>query len=87
MPNVNLTVMGKINWDQFKEYKHSRENPKKLDNFEMLLEFIRSFYNKQSAFDMFDILAEDDLARMMMEKRDISEPEDLEEYLFKVLRS
>ena len=79
--------MGQISWDQFKEYKQSRENPKKLDNFEMLLEFIRSFYNKQSAYDIFDILAEDELSRMMMQKRNISEPEDLEDYLFKVLRS
>ncbi|MEA3372988.1 MAG: hypothetical protein U9Q62_04780 [Campylobacterota bacterium] len=79
--------MGQINWDQFKEYKQSRENPEKLDNFQMLLEFIRSFYNKQSTFEIFDTLVEDELSRMMMEKRNISEPEHLEEYLFKVLRS
>ena len=76
-----------INWDQFKEYKAGRENPEGHDNFMLLLEFMRSFYNMHSAFDIFDTLSNDELAKMMMEKRDISEPEQLEDYLFKILKS
>lgn len=76
-----------INWDQFKEYKSTRENPQGHDNFMLLLEFIRSFYNIHSVFDIFDILNNDELAKMMLDKRSISEPEQLEAYLFKILRS
>ncbi|MDX1295564.1 MAG: hypothetical protein R3302_04820 [Sulfurimonadaceae bacterium] len=76
-----------INWDQYKEYKSMRENPHGYDNFMMLLEFMRSFYNMHSVYDIYDTLYNDELARMMLEKRDISEPEQLEDYLFKILRS
>jgi hypothetical protein len=79
--------MAQIDWDQCKEFKQAHPNPQNLDNFQMLLEFVRSFYNRNSAFDIFDILAQDELACMMMEKRSISEPEDLESYLFKILRT
>lgn len=78
--------MGPINWNEFKEYKQTRENPRKLDNFQLLLEFIRSYYNKNSAFGIFDMLVADELSRMMLKKRGIAEPEDLEAHLFKVFR-
>lgn len=78
--------MGPINWNEFKEYKQTRENPKELDNFQLLLEFIRSYYNKNSAFEIFDMLVADELSVMMLKKRDITEPEDLEVHLFKVFR-
>jgi hypothetical protein len=77
--------MSKINWDEYKKYKHQTPNTQELDNFEVLLEFLRSFYNKHSPFEVFDILAEDELGKMMLEKRDISKPEHLEDYLFKKL--
>lgn len=83
----NLTVMGPINWNEFKEYKQTRENPKKLDNFQLLLEFVRSYYNINNAFEIFDMLAADELSRMMLKKRGIDEPEDLEAHLFKLFRS
>jgi hypothetical protein len=76
-----------INWDQYKEYKTTRENPQGYDNFMLLLEFIRSFYNMHSVYDIFDILSNDELATMMLEKRSISEAEQLEAYLFKILKS
>lgn len=75
--------MGQINWDQFKEYKQSRELPKDMDNFQVLLDFVHSFYNKRSPFEVFDFLVDDELARMMMEKRHIREAEDLEAYVYK----
>jgi len=77
--------MSKINWDEYKKYKHQTPNVEKLDNFEVLLEFLRSFYNKHSPFEVFDILDEDELGKMMLDKRDISKPEDLEDYLYKKL--
>jgi len=75
--------MAKIDWDEFKEYK--QELPKGMDNFKALLEFLRSFYNKISPFEVFDILNEDELGSMMLKKRSIKKPEHLEKYLYKKL--
>ncbi len=77
--------MAKINWDEYKQYKSQRENIDNLDNFEIMLEFLRSFYNKTTSFEVFDILDADSLGKMMLEKRDISKPEQLEEYLYRKL--
>lgn len=73
--------MVKINWDEFKEYKkHSHRE----DNFEILLEFMKSYYNMSSPFDVYDSLSVDGIGQMMLEKRDISDAEGLETYLFKL---
>ena len=77
--------MSKINWEEYKKFKHERENLDELDNFEFLLEFLRSFYNKTSSFEVFDILNEDELGKMMLTKREMTRPEDLEKYLYKRL--
>lgn len=78
-------MMSKINWNEYKKYKHENKNLKELDNFGVLLEFLRSFYNKSSSFEVFDILSDDELGKMMLDKRDISKPEHLEDYLYKRL--
>jgi len=77
--------VAKINWDEYKQYKYQREDIENLDNFEVLLEFLRSFYNKNSSFEVFDILSTDSLGKMMLDKREISKPEDLDDYLFRKL--
>jgi len=77
--------MSKINWDEYKKYKHEHPNLKDLDNFEVLLEFLRSFYNKTSSFEVFDILNDDEIGKMMLEKRNLNEPEHLEDILNKRL--
>ncbi len=76
--------MIRINWDEFKEFKKYRHNTG--DNFEALLEFIKSYYNIISPMEMYEILNADELAKMMLDKRDISEAEDLENYLFKIIQ-
>ncbi|MEN4052873.1 MULTISPECIES: hypothetical protein [Sulfurimonas] len=73
--------MIKINWDEYKEHK---KYSVRKDNFEILLEFMKSFYNMNSPIDMFDIFVEDDIASMMLEKRNIKDAEDLENFLFKL---
>jgi len=70
----------KINWDEFKEYKQTRH--KKTDNFITLLDFIKSYYHMKSPIDIYDILRYDELAQMMLEKRDIIDAQGLEKYLF-----
>ena len=73
--------MIKINWDDYKEHKqYSMRN----DNFEILLEFMKSYYNISNPTDIYNILAADDIASMMLEKRKIKDAEDLENYLFKL---
>jgi len=70
----------KINWDEYKLYKKSSI---KDDNFEILLDFIKSYYNMIGTFDIYDVLLNDELAKMMLEKRDIVDAEGLENYMFK----
>lgn len=71
--------MVRINWDEFKEYKRGNSSE---DKFGVLLGFMKSYYNMHSPFEIYDSLRDDDLAKMMMEKRDIKDPEDLENYLY-----
>lgn len=71
--------MIRINWDDFKEFKQHRL--KKGDNFDALLEFLKSFYNISYPTEMYKIMMSDDLAVMMLKKRDINSSVALEEYL------
>jgi len=80
-----VMAMAKINWDEYKTYKYERDDKETLDNFEILLEFLRSFYNKTSSFEVFDMLENDPLGKMMLDKREISRPDELEEYLYRKL--
>jgi len=73
--------LAQINWDEYKEHKqYSVRN----DNFEILLEFMKSYYNMTNPSDIFDMLREDEIAVMMLEKRNIKDAEDLENFLFKL---
>jgi hypothetical protein len=71
----------KIDWAEYKEYKkYSVRN----DNFEILLEFIKSYYNTSSPTEIFNMLRVDDTAQMMLEKRSINDAEGLENFLYKL---
>ena len=76
--------MVKINWEEFKEFKTSRHLTG--DNFTSLLDFIKSYYNVISPVEIYETLTNDELAVMMLEKRDITHAEHLEPYLFKALQ-
>lgn len=71
--------MVKINWDEFKVFKKQSH---KNDNFEVLLEFMKSYYNMLHPSDIYDSLSADTLAQMMLEKRDIKDAEGLENFLY-----
>jgi len=71
----------KINWDAFKEYK---KDSHRSENFEILLDFMKSYYNMVSPFDIYDVFAHDDIGQMMLNKREIKDAEGLENYLFKL---
>ena len=72
-----------IDWKEFKEFR--AHSVKKDDNFATLLDFLKSYYNMFSAIEMYETLKYDDTAKMMLDKRDITDAEDLENYLFKVI--
>lgn len=73
--------MYSIDWDEFKIFK--KHTSKEGDNFELLLEFLKSYYNMTSPQEMYDTMKRDDIAPMMLEKRDIKSSSDLENILFK----
>ncbi|WP_310442475.1 hypothetical protein [Sulfurimonas sp.] len=73
--------MIKINWDDFKFFKQYSEN--KSDNFEILLEFLKSHYKMTSPKEMYETMANDDTALLMLNKREINSLEDLEKRLYK----
>ncbi len=75
--------MVKINWDEYKEYKKYSHSD---DNFEILLDFMKSYYNMISPVEVYETLVADGLGQMMLEKRSIDDAEGLEKYLFKINR-
>jgi len=72
--------MIQINWDEFKEYKRSSN---KEENFEILLDFMKSYYNMTNPSDIYNSLSNDTLAQMMLKKHNIIDDEALENYLFR----
>ena len=73
--------MTTVNWDEFKVFK--KHSHKQGDNFEILLDFLKSYYNMTNPAEMYEIMINDDIAPMMLEKRDINSNTDLEKHLFK----
>ncbi len=71
-----------INWDEYKEYK--KHSHKEADNFIILLDFMKSYYKMVSPIDMYDTLSYDEVGKMMLVKRDITDAEGLESFLFKL---
>jgi hypothetical protein len=71
----------KINWAEYKEYKRYTHRD---DNFAILLDFMKSYYNMSSPMDIYDVLHNDETAQLMLEKRKITDAEGLENFLFKL---
>lgn len=70
-----------INWEEFKFFKQYSD--KKSDNFEVLLDFLKSHYKMTSPKEMFETMMNDDIAQLMLKKRDMYSLADLEKYLYK----
>ncbi len=71
--------MVKISWDGYKDFKAEKNS--KDDNFKTLIHFMKSYYNMTNPNDIFESFANDELARMMLEKRDIKSADELESFL------
>ena len=71
--------MQAIDWDEYKQY---REHSVQEDKLRITIDFIKSYYNKHTVFDIYDMLSEDDIGQMMLAKRDITSAESLENFMF-----
>jgi hypothetical protein len=70
-----------INWEEFKFFK--QYSTKKSDNFEVLLDFLESYCKMTSPKEMFDTMINDEVAQLMLRKREMHTLEDLEKHLYK----
>jgi len=68
-----------FDWDEYKEFKKFNQ---KKDRLQVAIDFIKSYYNINSPTDIYIMLAEDDLGRMMLDKREIRDAEGLENFMF-----
>jgi len=62
---IGQNKMVNINWDEFKIYKKQNN---KDDNFVILLDFIKSYYNMTSLRDIYETIATDATGKMMFSK-------------------
>jgi len=71
----------RIDWDEYKEHKKMSVRENKL---EIILEFLKSYYNMTNPSDIYETLKADDIGQMMLEKYKITSDIDLENILFKM---
>ena len=73
-----------INWNEFKQFKKSLADDG--DNFTKLLDFLQSYYNMVSVNELYETLNSDELAIMMLERKNIKNIIDMENFLFHLKR-
>lgn len=71
--------MATFDWDEYKEFKQFSG---KEDKLQVAIDFMKSYYNMNSPRDLYEMLREDDIGRMMLDKREITDAEDLENFIF-----
>ena len=71
--------MASIDWTEYKEFK---THTTKEDRLEILVDFIKSYYNVNNARDMFSMIHNDDIGQMLLERKDITDAEGLENFMF-----
>ena len=73
--------MIRIDWDEYKEHKKTSVRTHKL---ELMLEFLKSYYNMNNPSDIYKTLKADDIGEMLLEKYNVKNDIDLEDILFKM---
>ena len=79
--------MIEINWEEFKLHKQAKflkENDK--DNFDILIDFLRSYYKITSVNEIFETISQDEVGKLMLIKRNLTEIEPFEKYLYKDIK-
>lgn len=74
-------VLIKIDWDEYKEHKKMSVRENKL---EIVLEFLKSYYNMTNPSDIYETLKADEIGEMMLEKYNVNSDIALENILFKM---
>jgi 5'-deoxynucleotidase YfbR-like HD superfamily hydrolase len=72
--------LASIDWDEYKEFKRFAV---KEDKLAVLVDFLKSYYNATNAREMFELMQGDHIAEMLLERKDISSAEALEDFIFK----
>ncbi|MBL4729956.1 MAG: hypothetical protein JKY28_00925 [Sulfurimonas sp.] len=72
--------MGLIDWKEYKEFK---THTNKEDRLEILVDFMKSYYNINNPREIYSIMKDDDLAQMLLEKKEIKDSEGLENFMYK----
>jgi len=67
-----------IDWDEYREHK---KMSMRKDKFEILIEFMKSYYNMHSPTELYKNFKSDDIAQMMLDKRSITSPAEMEKFL------
>ena len=73
-----------FNWDEYKEFK---QHTNQTDKLKIAIDFMRSYYNISSADEMFGMLKADELGEMILNKREITSSEKLENFMYQGLHS
>lgn len=73
--------MATFDWNEYKEFKKFSHQEDKL---QIAIDFMKSYYNMVGPREIYEMLAEDDIGMMMLEKRDISDAEGLENFMYKL---
>jgi hypothetical protein len=68
-----------FDWDEYKEFKKFTN---KEDKLQVAIDFMRSYYNMSGPVEIYEMLAEDDIGQMMLNKRDITDAEGLENFMY-----
>ncbi|WP_372998159.1 hypothetical protein [Sulfurimonas sp.] len=71
--------MAAFDWDEYKEFKKFSG---KEDKLQVAIDFMRSYYNMSSPRELYEMLREDDIGQMMLDKREITDAEGLENFMF-----
>ena len=71
--------MAQFSWDEYKEYK---QHTSQTDKLKIAIDFMRSYYNITHPQDMYEMLRADDIGAMMLDKRDINSPHELEKFMY-----
>lgn len=72
--------MASIDWDEFKEFKRFSHEQDKL---KQTVEFLKSYYNLGTVYDLYEMLMDVDIGEMLLSKRAIKDPEGLENFMFR----
>lgn len=73
-----------FNWDEYKEFK---QHTSQTDKLKIAIDFMRSYYNMSSPNEMFRMLIADELGEMILNKREITSSEKLENFMYEGLHS